>query len=224
MEGREGMGRIKSGLSAGNVIAALALFVALGGGAYAAVNAGTQTITVCVHKQNGGLYKAAKCASGDTSLSWNKVGPRGLQGPRGLPGHNGTTIVARARSTGPVTAATTPQSDPLTGGTWTQGATQLDTFAGQATVQEPAASDCAGQGFNTMSGTVSMNGTPVGSFSALSFSGGAQTITTPISFTGSVFEPGTATQRSLTVTVSDNCTGSAHFVLQSVAIDVEGAS
>jgi hypothetical protein len=51
------MRRIRQVLTTGNVIGALALFVALGGGAYAAIGAGTQTITVCVHKKGGGLYK-----------------------------------------------------------------------------------------------------------------------------------------------------------------------
>jgi len=47
-------------------VGALALVTLASGVTYAATRtAPVTTITACVHKSGGGLYKAAKCASGD---------------------------------------------------------------------------------------------------------------------------------------------------------------
>jgi len=70
------------------VFGGLVLAVAGGGWAYAAGRGGG-TITVCVQRLGGQLYKAAHCASGDRQLSWNVEGPRGLRGRRGLQGAQG---------------------------------------------------------------------------------------------------------------------------------------
>jgi Tfp pilus assembly protein FimT len=64
-----------------------ALVMAAVGGAYAATGGGT--ITVCVHRVGGGLYRAGRCAKHDKKLSWNAQGPRGSQGPKGDMGVQG---------------------------------------------------------------------------------------------------------------------------------------
>jgi hypothetical protein len=64
------------------------------------------TITVCVHHNGGGLYRASSCAAGDGQLTWNVQGPRGprgLPGPQGSPGPQGPaglSLFARVDNTG----------------------------------------------------------------------------------------------------------------------------
>jgi hypothetical protein len=72
-----------------NVIAYLALGVALGaGGGYAVAASRTKTITVCVDKRTGvlHLHHFGRCKRGQSKLSWNQQGPIGQQGPQGIPG------------------------------------------------------------------------------------------------------------------------------------------
>jgi hypothetical protein len=77
----------------------VALVVASAGGAYAAASAGSPSITACVRHRTGVLYVGRRCIRGDSSLSWNVVGPQGpagvaagpqgVAGPPGPPGANG---------------------------------------------------------------------------------------------------------------------------------------
>lgn len=65
--------------------------VVIGGAMVAVVAAGTVyaaggTITVCVHKRGGTLYRAAHCAANDGKLVWNIQGPPGKQGTPGAAG------------------------------------------------------------------------------------------------------------------------------------------
>jgi hypothetical protein len=82
------MGRISSKLSYANVVATLALFVALGGGAYAAstfVHA-TGVVDLCVSHSGAVKVLAAKksrCGKGTSLVSVNQRGPVGAQGPAG---------------------------------------------------------------------------------------------------------------------------------------------
>jgi hypothetical protein len=81
------MGRLSKSAAA---FGAAALLIA--GGAYAFASSAVSTITVCVSHTDGTLYKAKKCASHDTNLTWNRRGPAGTRGatgatgPRGAPG------------------------------------------------------------------------------------------------------------------------------------------
>jgi hypothetical protein len=74
------------------------------------------------------------------------TGPTGERGPTGAAG--GSSIVARIRSAGPVTTVTGGGGveDPLTGGTWTQQAEELNSFqVGEVTATalgEPASQVC----------------------------------------------------------------------------------
>src|SRR5215471_14356455 len=75
---------IRSRLTYANVTATIALFVALGGGAYAATSlvGGIGVIHGCV-AGNGSLVlvKAGKrCSKGKAAIAWNQ---RGVQGPAG---------------------------------------------------------------------------------------------------------------------------------------------
>jgi hypothetical protein len=75
-----------------NVIAYLALFVALGaGGGYAVAASNDKTITVCADKKSGVLHlkTRGRCKSSQTRLTWNGEGPQGIQGAAGQQGAQG---------------------------------------------------------------------------------------------------------------------------------------
>lgn len=108
------------------------------GGSYALAS-GSGSITVCVKKHGGTLYKAKKCKKGDSKLSWNQTGPQGQTGAAGAAGAPGTpgapgfvsiggwsgsvgTIAAPATSAaekfvfaGPTTTVTTTASQSIAG-------------------------------------------------------------------------------------------------------------
>jgi hypothetical protein len=67
------------------VLGIVALVVAASGASFAA-SRGTGSITACVHKNGGGLYRAAHCAKHDRTLTWSTTGPPGARGPQGSPG------------------------------------------------------------------------------------------------------------------------------------------
>lgn len=94
--------RLRSRLTYANVIASLALFFALGGGAYAAVSASNDTIHGCYAKAGGALRvldPGRSCTRREHALSWNERGPAGEPGPRGATGAAGATGATGA--TGP---------------------------------------------------------------------------------------------------------------------------
>jgi len=75
-----------------NVIAYLALFVALGaGGGYAVAASNNKTIAVCADKKTGVLHlkTRGRCKSSQTRVSWNQQGPQGEQGAPGPQGSQG---------------------------------------------------------------------------------------------------------------------------------------
>lgn len=84
------MARFRPCLNHGTVVAYLALFVALGGGAFAAsaLIGSDGRISGCVGKKGAlRVVKAGgKCKKGEKALKWNQTGGRGLQG---LPGTQG---------------------------------------------------------------------------------------------------------------------------------------
>jgi hypothetical protein len=99
------MSRFRSHLTFSNVVATVALFVALGGGAYAAVGgtfvSNSGTIHGCV--KNGGLdvVKLGKrCPRHSTPLSFNQVGPQGKQGIQGIQGPQGPPGTATGHAGG----------------------------------------------------------------------------------------------------------------------------
>ncbi len=82
------------------VVAFVALLVALGGGAYAAVNSGAGAVHTCYLKGHGDLRVVsakAKCAKGEKALTLNRrgaeapIGTPGPSGPQGLQGATGAS-------------------------------------------------------------------------------------------------------------------------------------
>lgn len=81
----------------GTVLALIALIVAGGGVAVAAIPAASGTITACYADSRGSAQPqgtlrvvdaeaGGTCAGGETKLSWNAVGPKGPAGPAGPAG------------------------------------------------------------------------------------------------------------------------------------------
>jgi hypothetical protein len=64
-----------------NVVAYLALFLAVGGGGgYALAAANNKTIHGCVNTRTHALYIQARCHRGQTQVAWNQQGPQGPTG------------------------------------------------------------------------------------------------------------------------------------------------
>jgi hypothetical protein len=85
--------------AAATALAVIAL-VAIASGVAVAASHGDGSITACVHKTSGGLYRAKHCAKHDTKLRWSTTGPRGATAPEGPAGAKGDT------------GAQGPQGDP----------------------------------------------------------------------------------------------------------------
>ncbi len=89
-----GLGRALGGFARQNAIALVALFVALGGGAYAATGGGgflgpTGTINGCVASKGGALRvlkPGKRCPRHTTALRFNVAGRPGVAGPTGSTG------------------------------------------------------------------------------------------------------------------------------------------
>jgi hypothetical protein len=85
------VGRISSRLTYANVMSTLALFAALGGGAYAASKfvAPSGVVDLCVSKSGAVKVlpaKKSKCGKGASLVPINQQGPAGKQGPAGTGG------------------------------------------------------------------------------------------------------------------------------------------
>jgi hypothetical protein len=81
-------------ISYANVMATLAVFLALGGGAFAATTLVGRdgTITTCVNKRGAVRVTGPgkRCARRERRLAWNQIGPRGVTGPQGPQGPHGS--------------------------------------------------------------------------------------------------------------------------------------
>jgi type VI protein secretion system component Hcp len=88
---------VLSRLTFANVVASVALFLALGGGAYAAVSGipgKDGRINGCYNTSSGALRVLAEgrsCTRHEKALAWNEAGPRGEAGARGATGATGAT-------------------------------------------------------------------------------------------------------------------------------------
>jgi hypothetical protein len=85
---------MRSHLTFANVASALALFISLGGGAYAATNhsiGSGPTIRACVAKDGSVRVLGAgrSCRKHETAIAWNRRGPVGARGPAGADGKDG---------------------------------------------------------------------------------------------------------------------------------------
>jgi hypothetical protein len=134
--------RLLSKLNYANVMATAAMFVALGGGAYAVTGTPDKAgvFRGCVSKRTGALRivdSGTPCRKakghgkrrdpGETAISWSQQGPRGvagaqgLQGLQGLAGRNATTNLAirvsgEVSATNGATASCLPGERALGGG------------------------------------------------------------------------------------------------------------
>jgi hypothetical protein len=241
--------------SPSTAISLLALFVALGGTGYAVIKSSTVpdkngVFHGCVNKSSGALRiveqagsckKKTKRHAAELEVRWSEQGPKGAtgaagaagkDGTNGAAGANGTTIVARPRSTGPVTTTSSPQGVPMTSATWAQAVGEVNQFVGSITFHAPAASNCTYQltpgSFFVGSLTVSVkiDGTAIGGTFLQSADGADHTTTLSLA---PLLEPASATNRTLSVEVSDNCgtngggASSERFRIDSVSVDVLSA-
>ena len=223
------MDRFRPRLSYANVMATVAVFVALGGGALAATSfvGSDGKIRGCVSKKGQlTLVKPGKHCKKGTPIAWNQ---KGAKGAKGAPGANGTTIVARARSTGSVMSTTLPSpasADPLLGNSWQQAAREADQIIGQIKVDEPTMGNCNDGGIvaGSLIGEVDVNGTQVSTFSDIASGQTNRTIAGP-PFPNFILGPGgLGVHDTVTIKFSDTCTsGGGHFTVHSVRLDVLGA-
>jgi hypothetical protein len=226
-----------------NVIAYVALFVALGGTSYAAVrlkpgsvtsaalakhavthtklatnsvtsaNVAARTLTSTDFKA-GVLSSSGKGAKGDKGAT-GAAGAAGAPGPQGLPG--GATVGARATMSGSSVSAPKGASTsvPLTGNTWTQLASELDLITGSLTVQIP--SSCTGSFGNAL--VVSVDGTPQ-TFATAPTAPASGTVTVPFNV-GTLTDPGQSVAHTVTTSFGNSCTGSGeNYTVTGVKLDV----
>jgi hypothetical protein len=105
--------RVRSHI-AGNAVAYLALFFALGGSSYAVVHSPDSrgVVHACYVPGTGAmrLVNGTHCRSSESALAWNRNGRAGVTGPQGLPGSPGNP--GTPGGTGPTggTGATGPSN------------------------------------------------------------------------------------------------------------------
>jgi hypothetical protein len=210
-----------------NLVAYLALFVALGGSSYAAVRLTPGSVRTRALAQ--GAVTHAKLA-GNSVSSANVVnrtltkadfkagtlrkGDTGARGPAGPAG--GAYIGAKARSTGSVSAPHGASTNvPLTSNGWTQAAGELDLLAGTVTVKTPSA--CTGSYGNAL--VISVDGKAT-TFAVPPSVPASSSVTVPV-LVGTLMEPGSSTQHRVTAALANSCTRAGEdFTVDQVKLDV----
>jgi hypothetical protein len=211
----------------GNVVGYVALFAALGGTSYAAVNLqpgsvrsaaiargavihsklAARSVTeknVAKHSLTQAVFKAGtlNTITGGTGGPTGPGGANGKAGPPGPAGADGNaSIVMRSQAGGTVTASHGASTDiPLSGATWTQGANDLNLIAGSVTITTPPS--CTGSFGNSV--LVSVDGTTT-TFGVAPNAPVASNVTVPISV-GTLMEPGAGTPHQITAKLANSCT------------------
>jgi hypothetical protein len=218
-----------------NLVAYVALFVALGGSSYAAVRLTPGSVRTSALAEgavthgkldansitsrnvlNGSLTRrdfkrGALAPGGAGSPGQGEKGDTGATGPAG-----GAHIGSKARSSGAVNAphgAST--SVPLTGDGWTQDANELDLIAGTMTVKSPPA--CTGSFGNAL--VVNVDGKAT-TFGVPPQTPASTTVTVPV-LVGTLTEPGSSTAHHVTASLSNSCTKDGEdFTVNDVKLDV----
>ncbi len=240
------MWTIRRHLSYANVVATLALVFAMSGGALAAshylINSTKQINPKLLKKLHG-----AKGATGATGApgaqgAAGKEGAPGKEGQPGPPGALGTTIVVRAHAQSAIATSTAPEgsatyaiaTDPLTGGTWTQAANELDQVFPDYTITTPPRASCSRKtptGGALVQIEILLNGVHLDTY-ALGNNTTEETFTfDPIQEASFIplFPPGSKeVAQTLTVMIGDDCgweggNSGGHFTVDSVELDVLGA-
>jgi hypothetical protein len=145
------------------------------------------------------------------------AGPTGVAGPAGAAGAPGNGAVQiRATGSGSVSAphgAST--SVPLSGGSWTQAAGDLDLVVGSVTLQTPAT--CTGSFGNALVINVDGNAT---TFAIAPTAPASSTVTMPIAVAG-IMEPGASASHSVTASLANSCTKAGEdTTVSNVKLDV----
>ena len=159
---------------------------------------------------------AAKGASGAVG-SAGPAGPTGAAGTQGAAGHDGSASVAvRARSTGQVTAPHGSTTNvPLTGGSWTQAANDLDLITGSVTIKIPQS--CTGSFGNSV--LVYVDGV-ANTFAIAPMAPANSTVTVPV-VVSELMEPGADVQHTITAQLQNSCTKSGEdYTVTNAKVDV----
>jgi Collagen triple helix repeat (20 copies) len=145
------MTSLRKRITYANLMATVAVFIALGGGAYAvtALPSGSSVIYACAKKKGGALRmvkKAKRCKRSERKISWNARGSAGVSGSRGATGSAGPAgAPGSAGSLGPrgatgVAGATGPTgSSAATPGTLTLLSENWSAFGNPSWSNQPAA-------------------------------------------------------------------------------------
>ena len=214
---------------AGNAVAYVALFAALGGTSYAAVTLKPGSVrtaaiargavthsklaahsvterNIAKHSLTPSVFKSGSAAS--------LTGPTGATGPAGADGN--ASIVMRSQATGSVSAphgATT--NIPLSGNTWTQGAGALNLIAGAVTIKTPPS--CTGSFGNSV--LISVDGV-TSTFGVAPYVPASSAVTVPIAV-GELMEPAASTPHQITASLANSCTKSGEdFTVTGGKLDV----
>jgi hypothetical protein len=214
----------------GNVVGDVALFVALGGSSYAAVqlapgSVGTRALArgaVTHPKLAAGSVGSGNVVDGSLGRADFRAGVlgapgKGDKGDPGAPGRAGGAFVgARARFSGSVLAGHGGSTDvPLSGAGWTQEAGELDLIAGSVTVMTPPS--CTGSFGNAL--TVSVDGRAT-TFGVPPQTPPSSSVTVPV-LVGTLSEPGSSVGHQLSAALANSCTKDGEdFTVSDVKLDV----
>jgi hypothetical protein len=211
-----------------NLVAYLALFVALGGSSYAAVRLTPGSVRTRALAERAVTHSklAANSITSANVANRSLTGADFKPGALGGPGRTGDTgpagraggayIGERALSSGAVHAPHGASTNvPLTGGTWTQDAGELDLIAGSVSVTTPAT--CTGSFGNAL--VVNVDGTPT-TFGVPPQTPPSTAVTVPL-LVGTLTEPDSNTQHRITAALANSCTQDGEdFSVGQVKLDV----
>jgi hypothetical protein len=155
-------------------------------------------------------------ANGAAGLA-GAAGTSGAPGPAGPAGADGSaSVVMKARDTGTVTAPDGASTNvPLSGGTWTQGASDVNLITGSVQLGIPAT--CTGSFGNALS--IYVDG--VANTFALAPTAPASTTVTMPFLVSELMEPGASTQHTITAKLGNSCTKSGEdYTVSNVKVDV----
>jgi hypothetical protein len=229
----------------GNAVGYVALFAALGGTSYAAVNLDPGSVNSAAiargavthsklaarsvtaanlvkHSLTAEVFKAGTLKTGANGNSGGAgpTGPGGANGkagPTGPAGADGNaSVVMRSQGGGSVTAPHGAATDiPLSGATWTQGPNDLNLIAGSVTIKTPAS--CTGSFGNSV--LLSVDGIPT-TFGVAPNAPVSTTVTVPIAV-GELMEPGASTPHQITAKLANSCTKSGEdYTVSGAKLDV----
>ena len=136
---------LRAHLTYANVMASAAVFIALGGGAYAVTLRATPSTVLyaCAKKKGGALRtikKAKRCKRGERKISWSVGGPSGPSGSAGAAGPAGAPGAAGGvGATGPAGATGATGASAATPETLTLLSENWGGFGNPAWTNQPAA-------------------------------------------------------------------------------------